>query len=126
MKLPFLSQDSHHAGKEEVYQEEEEGAGRWPKAEPGGHEVNYQDGEESPVAGQKPQADSRLLNPPRMPLGAWAALGIGHQRRVGKVIAAETAKEIFSGTEPLHLTSKLKGTKMKSNQYGGNEIEPLA
>lgn len=113
MEPPSLSQHGHPAGKEKVSQEEEEGAGRWPKAEPGGHEVNDQHGEESPVAGQKPQADSRLLNLPHMPLGVWAALGLGHQGGVGKVIAAETAQEILSGTEPLHLASKLEGTKAK-------------
>lgn len=123
MKLPSLSPNGHPAGKEKVSQEEEEGAGCWPKAEPGCHQVNYQRGEESPVAGQKPQADSRPLNLPHVPLGLWAALGLGHQGGVGEVIAAETAKEVSSGTEPLHPASKLEGSKVKATQDEGNETE---
>lgn len=103
--------ESHYYSIEEVAEQDHQRAAYWPNAEPGCKAVEKQQGTQSPVASQKPQAN------PWSPVLASSVLHHGAvpdflcELGVGEMIATESANKIFPGAEHIQLSSKLGRAK---------------
>lgn len=81
---------------------------------PGCNEVNHQQRNQSPVAGQKPQTDPGSPAVARSVPHHGAVPDFLYELGVGQVIATQSANKIIPGAKHFHLISKLREDAFKS------------
>lgn len=106
MWFPSFKEKCHYYSIEKISNQDDECTANWPNVKPGCKEVDHQQRNQSPVAGQKPQTD------PGSPV---LARSVPHHRAVpdflyelgvGQMIATKSANKIFPGAKHFHLISK--------------------
>lgn len=107
MPFQFVSEEHEDESVQERPRQDEQRAGHGAEGQERSKQVEEQQEQEGPVAGQRPQAQSRppplLRPPPRRRTLRQGAAGICFSQ----VTTTQTTQEVWPRAEGLHVTSKL-------------------